>query len=169
MTGRDLGFIQEIISRLFQAHCRRPVPSTLLQNTHFQKNTSAVFLCLSFVVCVYLLFVCVCVRAHLCGAECGTKRRLGCVDINGFTMECVKAWELVAAKLHSTLCTLGGTAAPSAGGSALQQAALKYQQIALQCTAAACSITIMGRNIKGRNYQPLPPLQLCCFPQYLQM
>ena len=98
-----VAFIQEIISSLFQAHCRRPVTQlyNLIRNSRGKKEAKASTF--SMLIFVSLIVFCCCCEfefAHLCVAECGAKRRLGCVDINGFTMECVKAWELVAAKLH---------------------------------------------------------------------
>ena len=99
-----VAFIQEIISPLFQAHCRRPVTQlyNLIRNSRGKKEAKASTFSKLIFVSLFVLCCCCCecVCAHLCVAEWGAKRRLGCVDINGFTMECVKAWELVAAKLH---------------------------------------------------------------------
>ena len=78
--------------------------STLQLNKKFsgKKESNASTFSMPIFVSLFVLccFCCEFEFAHLCVAECGAKRRLGCVDINGFTMECVKAWELVAAKLH---------------------------------------------------------------------
>ena len=99
--------------------------SALQLNKKFSVKKEAKASTLSMLIFVSLFVLCCCCCccefefAHLCVAECGAKRRLGCVDINGFTMECVKAWELVAAQLHSTVGTVG---------------ALLYQQEAVHCS-----------------------------------
>ena len=143
-----LGFIQEIISRLFQAHCRRPVPlHSAPKHTSSKKKQGCVCVFVFYCICVFLFVCCVCVRrTSVQGRVCEAKRRLGCVDINGFTMECVKAWELVAAQLHSTVGTVG---------------ALLYQQEAVYCSkkyrSTASSTASTSRTASSAVQQALSP------------
>ena len=145
-----LGFIQEIISRLFQAHCRRPVPlHSAPKHTFSKKKQGCVCVFVFYCICVFLFVCCVCVRRTSVQQQsrvCEAKRRLGCVDINGFTMECVKAWELVAAQLHSTVGTVG---------------ALLYQQEAVYCSkkyrSTASSTASTSRTASSAVQQALSP------------
>ena len=100
-------------------------------------------------VCLCFLDLC---SAHICaGQSVAQKEDWGALTLMDLLWSVLKHGNL--SLLNCTLqCTVGG---------------LLYHQKALQCSALACSITIMGRNIKGRNYQPLPPPQLWCFPKYL--
>ena len=111
---------QSSLSGSLQATCHCTLLYTKIHISKQSQVCVCVFAYLSVAYFCMFVFSWFVFGAHLCGAECGAKRRLGCVDINGFTMECVKAWELVAAKLHSPVHS-GGTA-------------LSPKGIALHCT-----------------------------------
>ena len=71
-TGREggslLGFIQEIISRLFQAHCRRPVPlHSAPKHTFSTKKKQGC-------VCVFV-FYCLCVFLFVFGAHTSVQQQ----------------------------------------------------------------------------------------------
>ena len=110
------------------------------------------FVCLC--LCLSCVFLFVCVFLNLCSAHICVRQSVAQKEDWGALTLMDLLWSVLK---HENLSLLNCTRHSAHWGDCS----------ALQCIALACSITIMGRNIKGRNYQPLPPPQLCCFPKYL--